>query len=132
MPTYQTINSAGMDISACVDEPIILEPMQRAIIPTGFAVELPKGYEAQIRARSGLSIKHGLTVINGIGTIDSDYRGEVGVLMINLSNERFTIEPRMRVAQMVISKYETIQLQKVSSLGDTDRGVGGYGSTGIH
>lgn len=131
LPSYQTINSAGMDVSACLDEPIILKPMQREIIPTGLAIELPKGYEAQIRARSGLSIKHGLTVVNGVGTIDSDYRGEIGVLIINLGDEDFCIEPGTRIAQMVIAKYEKINWQKSDDLGDTDRGAGGYGSTGI-
>lgn len=132
LPSYQTVNSSGMDVSACIDKPIILEPMQRGIIPTGLAIELPRGYEAQIRARSGLSIKHGLTVINGVGTIDSDYRGEIGVLMINLSNESFSVEPNMRVAQMVISKYETIHWEEVKSLDETSRGSGGYGSTGLN
>lgn len=132
IPSYQTVNAAGMDISACIDEPIVLKSMQREIIPTGFAIELPKGYEAQIRARSGLSIKHGITVINGVGTIDSDYRGEIGVLMINLSNKNFTIEPNMRIAQMIISKYETICWEEAKSLDDTGRGSSGYGSTGLN
>lgn len=132
IPVYQTTNSAGMDISANINKPIILKPMQREIIPTGLSIELPVGYEAQIRARSGLSIKHGITVINGVGTIDSDYRGEIGVLMINLSDENFTIEPNMRVAQMIISKYESVNWKTSGSLVETSRGTDGYGSTGIN
>ena len=132
LPAYQTNNSAGMDISACMDKPVILKSMERKIIPTGLAIELPPGYEAQIRARSGLSIKNGITVVNGVGTIDSDYRGEVGVLIINLGSEPFVIEPGMRIAQLVIAKYEKITWQESKSLEDSERGVGGYGSTGLN
>ena len=130
LPQYQTDGASGMDLHACLDEPINLEPMGRRMIPTGLIVEIPNGFEAQVRARSGLSIKHGIAVVNGVGTIDSDYRGEVSVLIINLSNEPFTIEPSMRIAQMVIAKYEKIQWQAVDELGSTERGEGGYGSTG--
>ena len=130
LPQYQTVGASGMDLHACLDESIILEPMGRRMIPTGLIVEIPNGFEAQVRARSGLSIKHGIAVVNGVGTIDSDYRGEVSVLIINLSNEPFTIEPSMRIAQMVIAKYEKIQWQAVDELGSTERGEGGYGSTG--
>lgn len=130
IPDYQTEHAAGMDLHACLDKPMTLKPMQRAMIPTGFAIELPPGFEAQIRARSGLSIKHGITMVNGIGTIDADYRGEVGMLVINLGSEDFVIEPGMRVAQMVISRYERITWQQVDSLNESERGDGGFGSTG--
>lgn len=131
IPNYQTEQAAGMDLHACIDCAKTLQPLERAMIPTGFAIELPVGYEAQIRARSGMSIKHGITMVNGIGTIDADYRGEIGVLVINLSNIAFTIEPDMRIAQMVIAKYECIDWREVEIIGETGRGIGGYGSTGI-
>jgi dUTP pyrophosphatase len=130
LPVYQTEQAAAMDLSACIDAPMTLKPMERAIIPTGFAIELPVGFEAQIRARSGLSIKNGITMVNGVGTIDSDYRGEVGVLAINLGTEPFVVEPGMRVAQMVIAKYESVEWQEAKVLNETERGSGGYGSTG--
>lgn len=130
LPRYQTSGAAAMDIHACLDESIVLQPMERVMIPTGFSMAVPTGYEAQIRARSGLSIKHGITMVNGIGTIDSDYRGEVGVLAINLGQEPFEIEHGMRIAQMVIAKYESAVWVDVEQLDETDRGVGGYGSTG--
>ncbi len=132
VPEYQTDGAAGMDLHACITEPITMASMERKMIPTGIAIAVPKGYEAQIRARSGMSIKHGMTMVNGVGTVDSDYRGEVGVLMINLGQESFVIEPNMRVAQMVIAKYERAGWQEVDSLDETDRGAGGFGSTGIH
>jgi len=131
IPSYQTEHASGMDLHACIDQPITLEPLMRTMIPTGLAIELEPGYEAQIRARSGLSIKNGITMVNGIGTIDADYRGEIGVLVINLGNEKFTIEPNMRIAQMVISKYEHISWQEADSLNITSRGSSGYGSTGV-
>ena len=131
IPSYQTEQAAGMDLHACIDKLIVLKPLERAMIPTGFAIELPAGFEAQIRARSGMSIKYGITMVNGIGTIDADYRGEIGVLAINLSNESFTIEPDMRIAQMVIAKYECIDWNQVEVIGETDRGEDGYGSTGV-
>lgn len=132
LPAYQTEGAAGMDIHACLDEPVILQPMERKMIPTGFAMAIPEGYEAQIRARSGMSIKHGITMVNGIGTIDADYRGEVGVLLINLGQEAFEITPDMRIAQMVIAKYERIGWSEVGRLEETNRGSGGFGSTGTH
>lgn len=130
LPEYQTAGAAGADLHACLDQAVTLQPMQRQMIPTGVAMEIPEGYEVQIRARSGMSIKHGITMINGIGTIDSDYRGEFGALLINLGNEPFTIEPGMRIAQMVVAKYERVEWQEVNQLGETERGGGGYGSTG--
>jgi len=130
LPEYQTAGAAGADIHACIDEPITLQPLERRMIPTGLSMAIPIGYEVQIRARSGMSIKHGITMVNGIGTIDADYRGEVGVLAINLSQDAFTIEPGMRIAQMVVAKYETIGWNEVEALDETDRGVGGYGSSG--
>lgn len=129
LPEYQTVQAAGMDLHACLDEPLTLAPMERHMIPTGIAIALPVGYEAQVRARSGLSIKHGITMVNGVGTIDADYRGEIGVLVINLGTEDFTIEPDMRIAQLVIAKYETISWQESDSLDETARGTGGFGST---
>lgn len=129
LPEYQTAQAAGMDLHACLDGPVTLAPMERRMIPTGLAIALPDGYEAQIRARSGLSIKHGITVVNGIGTVDADYRGEIGVLVINLGQEPFDVEPDMRIAQMVIAKYETIAWQQTDALGETARGEGGFGST---
>jgi dUTP pyrophosphatase len=129
LPEYQTTQAAGMDLHACIDEPVTLAPMERKMIPTGLAIALPVGYEAQIRARSGMSIKHGITMVNGIGTIDADYRGEIGVLVVNLGQESFTIEPDMRIAQMVITTYETAVWQLADELDETERGVGGFGST---
>lgn len=130
LPEYQTAGAAGADIHACIDAPITLQPLERRMIPTGLSMAIPIGYEVQIRARSGMSIKHGITMVNGIGTIDADYRGEVGVLAINLSDQAFTIEPGMRIAQMVVAKYETIGWNEVESLDETERGAGGYGSSG--
>ena len=129
-PVYQTLGAAAADIHACVDGPVVLAPMQRYVVPTGLAVAVPEGYEVQIRARSGLSIKHGVTLANGVGTIDSDYRGEVGVILINLGQEDFVVEPGMRIAQMVLAAHEQIAWQEVATLPETDRGSGGYGSTG--
>ena len=129
-PVYQTEYAAGMDIVACVDAPITIAPHERAIIPTGFAIALPPGYEAQIRARSGLATKFGIMPANGVGTIDADYRGEVGVILLNTSNEAFTVEPGMRIAQMVVTKYESVTWNEVEELNETARGGGGYGSTG--
>jgi len=129
LPQYQTAQAAGMDLHACLDKAVTLAPMERQIIPTGLAIALPDGYEAQIRARSGLAIKHGITMVNGIGTVDADYRGEIGVLVINLGTESFTIEPDMRIAQMVVTRYETAVWQAVDELSETARGEGGFGST---
>ena len=131
LPEYQTVGAAAADVHACLDEPVTLQPMERKMVPAGFSLAVPVGYEVQIRARSGLSIKHGIAMVNGVGTIDSDYRGELGMLVINLGQEAFTIEPGMRIAQMVLSKCERITWQLVDSLDETDRGSGGYGSTGI-
>jgi dUTP pyrophosphatase len=131
IPQYQTAGAAGADVYACLDEPVTLQPMERRLIPTGLAVAIPRGYEAQIRARSGLSIKHGITMVNGVGTIDADYRGEFSVLVINLGQEAFTIEHGMRIAQMVVAKHEVAEWQEVENLDETERGEGGYGSTGV-
>lgn len=130
LPEYQTPGAAAADIHACIDEPVVLRPMQRSIVPAGFAMAIPEGYEVQIRARSGLSSKHGIALANGVGTIDSDYRGEIGVILINLGQEDFVIEPGMRIAQMVLARYERIEWQQVEVLPATQRGAGGYGSTG--
>ena len=130
LPQYQTEGAAGADIHACLDYPMTLQPMERRVIPTGLAMAIPAGFEVQIRARSGMSIKHGITMVNGVGTIDADYRGEVGVLVINLGQEPFTIEPGMRIAQMVVARYETAAWVEVATLDTTTRGTGGYGSTG--
>lgn len=129
-PEYQTAHAAGMDIVACLDAPVTIAPHERAIIPTGFAIALPPGYEAQIRARSGMAAKYGIMPANGVGTIDADYRGEVGVILLNTSNEAFTVEPGMRIAQMVVTKYETVQWQEAAELDTTERGDGAYGHTG--
>lgn len=130
LPAYETILSAGMDLRASLTEPIILQPMQRALIPTGLYIELPAGTEAQIRPRSGLAFKHGITVLNSPGTIDADYRGEIKVLLINLSQEAFEIKDSERIAQMVVSKHETVEWQLVETLNETKRGEGGFGHTG--
>jgi dUTP pyrophosphatase len=131
LPEYQTDQAAAMDIHACLDEPMVVKPLERFMVPTGLAFEIPEGYEMQIRARSGLSIKHGITMVNGVGTIDADYRGELNVLMINLSQEEFTIEPGMRVAQMLVAKFEKVSWQLAEDLSETSRGNGGFGSTGF-
>lgn len=130
LPNYATIGSAGMDLRANTNETITLQPLERKVIPTGLYLELPVGYEAQIRPRSGLALKKGLSIPNAPGTIDSDYRGEVGVILINLSSAPIQIEPSERVAQMVIAKYETIEWEEVTALAESERGTGGYGSTG--
>ncbi len=129
-PTYATEQSAGMDLKANTDTPLTLEPLQRAMIPTGLFISLPAGFEAQVRPRSGLAAKHGITVLNTPGTIDADYRGEIKVILVNLSSENFTIEPGERIAQMVIARHEQIQWEEVEQLDDTERGAGGFGSTG--
>ena len=130
LPAYQTVGSAGMDLYAFITDEIYLEPMQRILIPTGLHVALPRGIEAQIRPRSGLAIKQGITCLNTPGTIDSDYRGEIKVILINLSNETQTIRNGDRIAQMVIARYESAQWQQVESLENSHRGEGGFGSTG--
>ena len=130
LPAYETIQSAGMDLRANLEEPITLQPMQRCLVPTGLYMALPAGYEAQVRPRSGLAIKKGITVLNSPGTIDADYRGEVCVILINLSQEPFVINDGERIAQMVIAKYEQVTWNQVEVLDDTERGAGGFGHTG--
>jgi dUTP pyrophosphatase len=130
LPSYSTVFSAGMDIRANLDEPRVLKPGARDIVPTGLFVELPKGYEAQIRPRSGLAIKKGITVLNTPGTIDSDYRGEIGIILINLSDEDFIINDGERICQMIISRHETVEWEETDLLNDTERGKGGFGHTG--
>ncbi len=132
LPCYETKGSAGVDIQAFVEAPMVLKPMERALVPTGLFIELPEGYEAQIRARSGLAIKHGISLVNGIGTIDSDYRGEIKVILINLGREDFTINSGDRIAQMVVMKHEQAKFELVEDLNETERGQGGFGHTGIH
>ena len=130
LPKYETVLSAGMDLRAFVDEAIVLKPMQRALIPTGLYMELEEGFEAQIRPRSGLAFKHGITVLNSPGTIDADYRGELKVLLINLSNENFEINSGERIAQMIIAKHDKATIEEVKELSSTERGEGGFGHTG--
>lgn len=130
LPAYATEQSAGMDLRAFIEEPIVLHPMERKLIHTGLYMALPKGYEAQVRPRSGLALKHGITVLNSPGTIDADYRGELGVVLINLSQDDFVINDGERIAQMVIAKHETAEFIEVQELDDTERGAGGYGHTG--
>ena len=130
VPEYKTKGAAGMDLCAAISEPITLQPLERKLIPTGLKIELEHGYEAQIRPRSGMSIKHGISLINCVGTIDEDYRGEVCVAVVNISNEAYTIQPEERIAQMVIAKYEQAEIEVVTELTETERGAGGFGSTG--
>ncbi|MBC7459145.1 dUTP diphosphatase [Candidatus Saccharibacteria bacterium] len=131
LPVYQTEHAAAMDVHAFLATAMTLQPLERAMVPTGLAFEIPEGYEMQVRARSGLSIKHGLTMVNGIGTIDADYRGELNILVINLGQEPFVIEPDMRIAQLLVSPYIKVELEVTSALSETDRGEGGFGSTGF-
>lgn len=130
LPAYQTAGAAGLDIRANLEEPIVLAPLQRTLVSTGLFLEIPEGYEVQVRPRSGLAAKHGITVINAPGTIDSDYRGEVKVPIVNLSDESFTIAHGERIAQMIFAKYERVTFQQVEELSDTQRGTAGFGSTG--
>lgn len=131
LPFYETEGSAGMDLRAYIEEPLTLKPGQRMLVPTGIYIELPVGYEAQIRARSGLAIKKGIGLVNGIGTIDSDYRGEIKVILINWGEEDFVIENGDRIAQMVIARYERIEWEQTDDLSETERGSGGFGHTGV-
>ena len=131
LPEYATLLSAGMDLRAFITEPVILGVIDRALIPTGLYIEMPEGYEAQVRPRSGLAIEHGITVINSPGTIDADYRGEICVELVNLSNTPFTVEPGERIAQLVFSKYEKVDFVEVEELSETERGTGGIGHTGL-
>lgn len=130
LPEYATAFSAGLDVRAANDEPIVLAPLARAMVPTGLYLEIPRGYEVQVRPRSGLAAKKGVTVLNSPGTIDSDYRGEVCVILVNLSNEPFTVERGERIAQLVLARYEQIEWEEVGQLSSSDRGEGGFGSTG--
>lgn len=131
LPAYETELAAGMDIRAGILEPVVLKPLARALIPTGIHLELPKNMEAQVRPRSGLALKHGVTVLNAPGTIDADYRGNVGVILINLGHEDFTINPGERIAQLVFAKVEHVQLVQVDALNDTERGAKGFGHSGV-
>lgn len=131
LPKYQTALSAGMDLHANLTEPLVLEPQARMLVPTGLFIELPEGYEAQVRPRSGLALKHGITVLNSPGTIDADYRGEIKVLLINHGQAPFTIQNGERIAQMVIAQHATVQWNETQTLSNTERGDGGYGSTGV-
>ncbi len=130
LPLYQTPLSAGMDVRADLEQSVTLAPLGRAMIPTGLYVELPEGYEMQVRPRSGLAAKHGITVLNSPGTIDADYRGEIRIILVNLSSEAFTIEPGERIAQLVVARHEHVEWEPVEELGTTERGTGGFGSTG--
>lgn len=131
LPAYQTAGAAGADVRACLDKPLVLEPGQRALVPTGLSFEIPDGYEMQVRPRSGLAAKHGVTVLNSPGTIDSDYRGEVQVILVNLGTERFTISHGDRIAQLVVAPVERVQFRPAQDLSGTARGHGGFGSTGV-
>lgn len=131
IPEYQTDGAAAVDLHACIDEPIVLKAGKTLVVPSGIAIELPEGYEAQIRGRSGLAAKNSIGLANGIGTIDSDFRGEIGVILINWGKQDFTIEPGMRIAQMVIARYERVQWRVVDNLAETARGDGKFGDTGL-
>lgn len=131
LPQYSTPQSAGLDLRASLDQPVVLQPGERSLIPTGIKLALPPGMEAQVRPRSGLAYKHGVTVLNAPGTIDADYRGDIGVILVNHGDIAFTVEDGSRIAQMVLAKYEQVEWEEVRELTDTDRGDGGFGSTGI-
>ena len=130
LPAYSTAASAGMDVRACLKEPVVLQPLQRALIPTGLRIQLPAGYECQLRPRSGLALKHGISLVNTPGTIDADYRGEIGVILINLSNEPFTVNNGERICQMIITTYSPTTWEAVETLDESERGEGGFGHTG--
>jgi dUTP pyrophosphatase len=131
LPAYETLHAAGMDLRADVEQPILLKPMERKLVPTGLHIELPEGFEAQIRPRSGLAFKHGIGIVNSPGTIDADYRGEIKVLLVNLSDQVFELCAGDRIAQMIISRYEKVSWEQVDVLNETTRGTGGYGHTGV-
>ena len=131
LPAYQTAHAAGLDVRANLTEPVTLKPLQRALIPTGLFMEIPVGYEVQVRPRSGLAYKHGISIVNSPGTIDADYRGELKVLLVNLSDTEFVVQDGERVAQLVLARHETVVWQPVNVLSETARGAGGYGSTGV-
>jgi len=130
LPSYATVSSAGVDLKAVLETPLVLNPLERKVIGTGLKIALPEGFEAQVRPRSGLAAKHGVSVLNAPGTIDADYRGEIGVILVNLSNDPFTIEPGERIAQLVLARYDQIEWRSTTSLSETNRGSGGFGSTG--
>ena len=130
LPAYATALAAGMDLRANIDEPLVLKPLERILVPTGLYLQLPEGYEAQLRPRSGLALRHGITLLNSPGTIDADYRGEIGVILVNLSNEPFTIQDGERICQMVVAQHSRIEWEPVASLSETERGDGGFGHTG--
>ena len=130
LPAYATAASAGLDLRADLKEPLVLGTLERALVPTGLHIELPVGYEAQVRPRSGLAAKHGISIVNAPGTIDADYRGEIKVILVNLSNEPFTVNPGERIAQMVVARHETVEWEPVDALEESGRGAGGFGSTG--
>jgi dUTP pyrophosphatase len=132
LPGYETIHSAGMDLRADLEAPVVLHPMERKLIPTGLYIELPESYEAQIRPRSGLAYKHGISIVNSPGTIDADYRGEIKVLLVNLSTEAFEINTGDRIAQMIVARHEKVSWEEAEILNDTTRGAGGYGHTGVN
>lgn len=132
LPTYETPSSAGMDVRAWLKEPVTLAPLQRALIPTGLRIQLPRGYECQIRPRSGLALKHGISLVNTPGTVDADYRGEIGIIVINLSNEPYTINDGERIAQMVIKQYTAVEWEPVTRIDETERGDGAFGHTGVN
>lgn len=131
LPKYETSSSAGVDLRANIEAPVVLKPLERALIKTGLFIALPHGYEAQVRPRSGLAYKNGITVLNSPGTIDADYRGEIGVILVNLSNENFTVQDGERIAQLVVAKHEQAEFVEVNILSETSRGAGGFGSTGV-
>jgi len=132
LPEYETDGSAGMDVRACLDAPVTLQPLARVLIPTGLRVQLPRGYEIQIRPRSGLALRHGITLVNSPGTIDADYRGEIGIILINLGQEPFTVSDGDRICQMVVAPYTRAEWQPADTLDATDRGNGGFGHTGLY
>ncbi len=131
LPKYETLNAAGLDVRANITEPIILKPLERTLVPTGLYVEIPEGYEIQVRPRSGLAAKHGISLVNSPGTIDPDYRGEIKIILVNLSNNDFELKPGERVAQLVVAQFTRIEWKEVDSLSETSRGEGGFGSTGV-
>lgn len=131
LPAYETPSSAGMDVRACTTEPIVVKPLQRVLVPTGLRVQLPQGYEMQIRPRSGLALRHGITLANSPGTVDADYRGEIGVIVINLSDQPFVINDGDRICQMVITQYSHVHWEEVERIDETERGDGGFGHTGV-
>lgn len=132
LPTYETFSSAGMDVRASLDSPVTLKPLERALIPTGLRIQLPHGYECQIRPRSGLALRHGISLVNTPGTVDADYRGEIGIILINLSSEPFTVNNGDRIAQMVITNYTRVEWEPVEKIDETERGDGGFGHTGVN